>query len=106
VKAADIADEAFLDAIRTVHRERWESCGVDDEHPLGADNSHWIGASLWDIAAVLDGHPEWVGQPEATDEHSVQIPEKLVRAKAKKLVRRGLVDGCALHECRGDFTIP
>lgn len=106
MKAADIADEAFLDAIRAVHSGRWESAGADDAHPLGTDNSHWIGASIWDIAAVLDGHPEWAGQPEATDGHSVSLPEKVVRAKARKLIQRGLVDGCGgAHECRGDYTI-
>ena len=92
MKAADISDETFMDAIRTVHRVRWD------------DNPSWIGASIWDIAAVLDGHPEWCGELEATD-GSVSIPLKVVRAKAKRLVRRGLIDGCADHECRGDFEI-
>jgi hypothetical protein len=92
VKAADISDGSFLDAVRTVHRERW------------GNNPQWIGASIWDIAAVLDGHPEWCGGAEATDGVSVQIPEKIVRAKAKRLVRRGLIDGCACG-CRGDFLI-
>jgi hypothetical protein len=93
VKAADIADDAFLDAIRTVHRDRW------------GGNPQWIGASIWDVSAVLDGHPEWVGGPEVTDGVSVQIPVKVVRAKAKALIRRGLIDGCASHDCRGDFEI-
>ena len=92
MKAADISVDAFLDAIRTVHRERW------------GGNPQWIGASIWDIAAVLDGHPEWIGETPATD-GSVQTPEKVVRAKAKKLIRRGLIDGCADHKCRGDFEI-
>jgi hypothetical protein len=92
MKAADITDDAFLDAIRTVHCDRWGS------------NPQWIGASIWDIAAVLDGHPEWIGGPGATD-GSVQVPEKVVRAKAKKLIKRGLIDGCASDNCRGDFEI-
>jgi len=91
MKAADISDEAFLDAIRTVHRVRHH------------DNPQWIGASIWDIAATLEGHPEWCGQSQATD-GSVQIPEKVVRAKARRLVKRGLVDGCTCG-CRGDFEI-
>lgn len=90
MKAADISDDAFLDAIRTVHRVRW------------GGNPQWIGASVWDVAAVLDGHPEWAGERQATD-GSVQIPEKVVRAKAKRLITRGFVDGCACG-CRGDFT--
>jgi hypothetical protein len=92
VKTADITDEALLDAIRTVHRVRW------------GEGPAWTGASKWDIAAVLDGHPEWCGKPEATD-GSVSIPVKVVRAKAAKLVRRGLLDGCCDCDCRGDFMI-
>jgi hypothetical protein len=34
----------------------------------------------------------------------VQIPEKIVRAKARALVRRRLIDGCTCG-CRGDFEI-
>jgi len=102
--AKDISDEAFLDAIRTVHRVRWESKGVTADRPLGTDNPYWIGASRWDIACVLEGHPEWCGQAEATDDESVTIPEKVVLAKAKRLIRRGLIDGCGCG-CRGDFQI-
>jgi hypothetical protein len=101
---SDITDEALLDAICVVHKVRWKSSGVTASTPLGADNMLWIGASIWDVAAVLDGHPEWCGQPEATN-GSVQIPEKAVRAKVRNLIRRGLVNGCASHDCRGDFTI-
>ena len=92
MKCADISDEAFLDAIRTVHRVRWN------------DNPQWIGASIWDIGAVLGGHPEWCGQPEATQDELAVFPEKVVRAKAKRLIKRGLIDGCACG-CRGDFEI-
>lgn len=102
--AKDISDEAFLDAIRTVHRVRWESKGVTAETPLGTDNLYWIGASRWDIACVLEGHPEWCGGLEATDGESVTIPEKIVLAKAKRLIRRGLISGCGCG-CRGDFQI-
>lgn len=104
MKAAGITDEAFLDAIRTVHRERWGSRGVTAATPLGVDNIHWIGASRWDIAAVLDGHPEWCGRAEATDGFSVQIPAWVVLAKAKSLERRGLIAGCCCG-CRGDFQV-
>lgn len=104
MKAADISDEAFLDAIRTVHRVRWESKGVSAKEPLGTDNPYWIGASRWDVAAVLAGHPEWCGQSEATDGVSVPLPENVVLAKVKRLIKRGLVEGCTCG-CRGDFQI-
>ncbi len=32
------------------------------------------------------------------------VPEKVVRAKADKLIRRGLLRGCACG-CRGDFNV-
>jgi hypothetical protein len=89
VKASDITDEAFLAAIGTVLRKRPGIAG--------------LGANRWDIAAVLDGHPEWVGLVQATDGTSVSIPEKVVLAKAKRLVQRGLIGGCPCG-CRGDFT--
>ena len=92
MKAADISDEAFLDAIRTVHRVRWGSAQT------------WIGASRWDIGAVLSGHPEWCGESEALDRELMAFPEKVVQAKGRILIRRGLIDGCGCG-CRGDFVI-
>lgn len=85
MQCKDISDERFVAAVRTVMKLRGH-----------------LGASRRDTAAVLDGHPEWVGQPEATDGLSVQIPENLVRAKARRLIRRKLLSGCACG-CRGDF---
>lgn len=89
MKASDITDEAFLSAISTVLRKRPGIAG--------------LGASRWDIGAVLDGHPEWAGLVQATDGTSAGIPEKVVLAKAKRLVQRGLISGCGCG-CRGDFT--
>jgi hypothetical protein len=85
MKCANIGDERFVAAVRTVIKLR---------------DSYW--ANRWDVAAVLDGHPEWVGCPEATDGESVQLPQNLIRAKARRLIRRKLLDGCACG-CRGDF---
>lgn len=48
-------------------------------------------ASSWDVADLL-----WL------------IPIKLVRAKLRKLVLRGLLTGCSdsgLHNCRGDYEL-
>lgn len=90
MKAADITDEAFLGAIDVVHRDRWESAPV------------WIGANRWDIACVLDGRAEAIGGVEATIPPPGGIPQKVIRAKAKRLIGRGLINGCACG-CRGDF---
>ena len=53
----------------------------------GGPPSGGIGATRWGI-----GHELW------------EYPEKVLLAKLKSLVRRGLLDGCACG-CRGDFTI-
>jgi hypothetical protein len=86
VKCADIPDDQFLDAVAAVIRKR----------------GMW--ANRWDVAAVLDGHPEWIGERAATDGESVRMPEKLVLAKARKLIRRGLLSGCFCG-CRSDFEL-
>lgn len=89
MKAADITDEAFLDAVDEVARLRSEP------------GRPWtIGASRWDVATVLAGHPELVGVSTADWPN---MPPKVVLAKARKLIRRGLLDGCDCG-CRGDFT--
>lgn len=48
----------------------------------------------------FEGHENDVGKamPEGT-------PRKLVLAKMRMLIKRGLVDGCPCG-CRGDFCIP
>lgn len=105
VKAADITDEAFVDAIHTVETLRPRAM-----------------VSRWDVGYVLGGqrgYVEAVGAVEAADDRGTPtgppavyppmpepvIPEKIVLAKARKLIRRGVIDGCACG-CRGDFEIP
>ena len=58
-------------------------------------------ATRWDVAAVLVGRPCDVGRPPVD---YLDMPERLVRAKARKLIRRGLLEGCACG-CRGDFEV-
>jgi hypothetical protein len=54
---------------------------------LGAPNpSKW--ASLWDIQAKLASYPP-----------------KVVKAKLARLIKRGVLRGCA-YGCRGDFHEP
>lgn len=93
-KASDILDGVFVRAVKEAIRQRnlkapipW--CG-------------WTTATRWDVTAVLAGHPELVGDGSARD--FPNVPPKVVLAKAKRLVRRGLIDGCTCG-CRGDFQI-
>lgn len=98
MKAADITDAAFLDAMRTAHvlRPGW-----------------WV--TRWDTQAVLEGHTEFARSMGIgdlldwplnfkTEWPEFAIPEKVFLAKSRTLIRRGLIDGCACG-CRGDFTI-
>ncbi|WP_431895836.1 hypothetical protein [Micromonospora haikouensis] len=87
-KCSDIPDETFLTAV--------------DRAAALRGFRH---ATIWDVAVVLAGHPDLVGTSAAVAEDGPGLPELLVRAKARKLIRRGLLDGCYCG-CRGDFTRP
>lgn len=91
-KAADIPDLEFLDAIDTAIREH---SAADDSWPLGA--------FTWDIATVLTGRPDLIGSNLSTQPWP-NVPAKVVLAKARKLYRRGLIEGCVCG-CRGEFVI-
>jgi hypothetical protein len=54
--------------------------GVIDR--IRADKRRWT--HVWDVVEALS------------------MPEKIVRAKAKSLIKRGVITGCACG-CRGDF---
>lgn len=82
MKAADIPDATFVAAVVEAARLR---------------NSPT--ADRWAIACVLAGRPEDVGVNFDGYPH---MPNKVVLAKARKLVLRGLLSGCACG-CRGDF---
>jgi hypothetical protein len=85
MKASDIDDTAFLDAIDEAIRLRG---------PL------WCSyATRWDVAAVLAGHPEDVG---GTPVDYPNMPQAVVLAKARRLINRELASGCACG-CRGDL---
>lgn len=95
MKAADITDEAFVEAVATVRAIRPSA----------------LGASLWDVSAALDGRFDYVRAIAAArtrDECPAMpepaIPLKVVLAKARKLIRRGLLTGCACG-CRGEFEV-
>jgi hypothetical protein len=91
-KCSDIKDDAFLDAIDRVIRER-----TDPGYAIPS----W--ASRWDLASVLAGRPDLVGTGQATQDWP-GVPPRLLLAKARRLDRRGLITGCACG-CRGDFEI-
>ena len=82
MKAADIPDELFLRGVRELRQ-------VPLVH--GHEDYGWV--MRWDLDTWL------------ADQLGVDMPWKVTLAKARKLIKRGLLDGCACG-CRGDFVIP
>jgi hypothetical protein len=88
----DIPDETFLTAVDETIRLR-----------SGVEACVWgVGATRWDLAAVLAGRPGDVG---GSSVDWLEMPQKLLLAKAAKLIRRGLLTGCVCG-CRGGFDRP
>lgn len=57
------------------------------------------------IAAVKALQPGYLGALRSDlEEHFMAYPPKVVLAKLRRLVKRGLLDGCGCG-CRGDFTV-
>lgn len=85
MQCKDIADADVLAAVDTAARL-----------------SGFTMATRWDVAAVLAGHPEHVGQPPVD---YPTMPDRLLLAKLRKMIRRGVLEGCACG-CRGDLSAP
>lgn len=102
-KAADITDEAFVAAIKECIRRRNLTRPAQDLLGLPVPYHGWSSATRWDVASVLAGHPELVGTAEAC-QNFPNMPPKVVLAKARRLIRRGVIDGCECG-CRGDFAV-
>lgn len=77
MKVADIPDDAFVRAVAAVNHDRGSTMAV-------------IGFEGCEVPHIL--------------EHFPGVPEKVVRAKARKVLKRGYVTGCACG-CRGDFEV-
>ncbi len=80
--ARDIDDREFLRAVELCKRGSW--------------------ATRWDVQFYLSGYgtqTDW-----SVDEEELIVHWKLVIAKAKRLIARGLLDGCTCT-CRGDYYL-
>lgn len=90
MQCKDIANEDFLNAVRTASR---------------LAGGGW--AMAWDVGCVLAGNPEHVTMtsPHRDTPTGECFPWRLLRAKAQKLINKGLLEGCACG-CRGDYYIP
>jgi hypothetical protein len=82
MQAKDIADETFLEAVRFYN----DGEAAEQVHVFAGftfrSTKRW--ALVWDLQGIG--------------------PEKVIRAKVRKLIGRGLLDGCPCG-CRGDFEI-
>jgi hypothetical protein len=50
-------------------------------------------------------HPEMMGAIYWVMAEELKLPAKIVLAKARSLIKRGLIEGCCCG-CRGDFRRP
>lgn len=83
--ARDIPDAAFLDVIEIAGGPRGQWVMV---HEVCAE----LERRGFRAAAMRSGQPQDI------------VPAKIVRAKAARLIERGLMDGCTCG-CRGDFEL-
>lgn len=88
MKASDINDEEFLEIIRRYNDGEmpdklleWPGTNIE---PYMVTGPRW--AFVWDLAEYFN------------------VSEKIIRAKAAKLIKRGRMDGCTCG-CRGDFEV-
>lgn len=96
-QAKDISDTTFIAAVR-----------------LCCSNRRAPTATIWDVAAALCGDWSYLNRAAQyargvlDDPPEIQpypwMPVKVVRAKARRLIRRGLIQGCVCG-CRGDFQV-
>lgn len=86
IKASDIADAAFLEVVRQFNDGQFPDVAFSSKPFRVQGEGGW--AFVWDVADVLG------------------VPGKVAEAKAAKLIKRGLMDGCdAKHWCRGDYEL-
>lgn len=90
--ARDIPDETFLDAIRATRHEYKPGT-------MASGNDHGS-ATRWDVDMHLGGHRPADGFISDVP----GVPAKVTLAKARRLIKRGLITGCACG-CRGDYEI-
>ena len=102
MQAKDIPDKDFMLGILFVKWKKW-------------GNKNHASSSTWDVQRYLANQLEDIRPWRETfnqdnpfrcgyDELDRLMPHKLVTAKARALIRRGLIDGCPCG-CRGDFEV-
>lgn len=83
IQTKDLPDDWFLTVVVALSKTPWSPVTFTDQWDLKG-RTRWV--NYWDIAALY------------------YLPEKVVLAKARKLIRRGLLNGCYCG-CRGDLEL-
>jgi len=96
MKFSDIDDQSILVAI--AHRQSYSSLGMQLFDLAGV---MWENA---DYGLGLVGCDDYKVMEHSDYGKSPTLPFNLVKAKMRKLIKRGLVNGCACG-CRGDFIL-
>ncbi len=97
---------------RTADWDNLMQCKDIPDHPilefLAQMPKESIGANWLDLNGDIDARSgiDWKDILSHSVRHAfpTDVPDKLVLAKMKQLIHRGVVDGCGCG-CRGDFTI-
>jgi hypothetical protein len=92
VKAADIPDDAILDIVRMFNEGRQPPQTLTWKHRDDMPDQILEPAPAWCLIWDLE-------------ERLPQYPRKVIMAKCRSLIRRGLLTGCTCG-CRGDFELP
>lgn len=97
MKAADIPDEVFVDAVRTCQEERQAEI-------LSGRRSSILGG--WFDQRAREYYREHLPSITRQDveEKFPGVPWKVLLAKARACRKKGLIDGCCCG-CRGDFEV-
>ncbi|MFD8545666.1 hypothetical protein [Streptomyces sp. NPDC059649] len=86
------------ESIQLIHGRRMQCKDIPDELYLGAVRDT-AAKNIWGNTTNRQMVKEVV---EAVVGH---VPDNLFDAKSRRLIQRGMLDGCACG-CRGDFSIP
>lgn len=93
-KASDLPDLLLLELVRACNEGR---CSGDESWG-------WHGGRPgYNASGAEIGEPHWANRFDLA--RATGAPAKVIQAKCSKLIKRGVLDGCACG-CRGDFTIP
>jgi hypothetical protein len=94
--ARDIADVVFLRAVETTRE-------IQNRGRIHGTDLSGCTATRWNLQNVLGGN---LDAETWTFDDIPGVPWKVVCAKARRLINRGLLEGCdGIHNCRGDYRL-